>query len=65
MNIECHMPNIHFKTIVQRQNFQIMFLITNIFFGRGLYYNLPPLQQLPGAIVGVSWGVGHRLWYRI
>ena len=53
------MPNIHSNTIVQGQNFSIMFLITNILLGRGLYPT--PTAIATGAIVGVSSGVAHQL----
>ena len=36
-DIKCHMPNIHYNRIVQGQYCPIIFLITNIFFGLGLY----------------------------
>ena len=37
------MPNMHSNTIVQGQYYQIMFLITNIFGGQGLYATPPAI----------------------
>ena len=49
------MPNMHSTTIVQGQYCPIMFFITNIFFGRGLYPS--PTAIATGSNCRASWGL--------